>query len=1043
MDVAIGVVGLLALAACAFAWRLAQGPIDITWLAQREESLLAGSGARVSIGNAQLAWEGFVARNAPLDIRVRDARISAAHGGVLAELPQARVTLSIAQLLLGRIVPRVVELEGATVQLERLQNGALRLDLGQPGAATPVAQPQNPGWILDELARPARSGDNLPWLSQLHRVRVRGASVSVRDEKLGVLWQAGGAQADFLRLPDGGVSGRAKLDLAVGDVRATLAVSADLRADGTHLRGTTTPVSPAAVAKVAPQFAALAALDAPLATQFDAVVGPALTPRSGRLEITIGAGALAAGQGKLALQSAKLVFSARPSEVKLESAQVVAAAVPGKAKPPELTASATATLIAERVHATFALGIDSLAMGDLSSYWPDGVAAGSRGWLVQNIVGGLAHDAHVEGALNAGPDFSDIQLTALTGAMQAEDVSVFWLRPIPPLTHGRAKLTIEGPDSLRIAIDSADQDSLRVTAGSSVEISKLQDTHQLGDIDVRIAGPLDAALKLLNHPRLKLLARSGIDFAGASGQSQARMQLRLPLEDRVTIDDIGINATATLSAVHLEKIAAHRDLDDGRLSLKVTNDGLAMTGHGAYGGIPADFTLDMSFLGGAPSQVLQHVTATGVATPAQLARFELPAGIIQSVSGGTAAIRIDYAARRDSTATLQVDADLAQAVLTSPFGWAKPSGTGATAGVRLGWTKGALVSVDHLHAEGPGLLIASHAEMSAEHARALVLDRLELGRTRARGRIGFPARPADPFTVSLGGTMLDISSYLDEPQSQRAETMPTREDETPPAEEKRGQPWRAQLDFDQVQLAKGKVLAPLHASAENDGFHVASADIHAGAAGDVAASITPGPSTRRLLVKSADAGVFLRAMGVADNLEGGTLELDGVFADTLPGDPLTGTATLQNFTLRTAPAIGRLLQAMTLYGLTDALRGPGLHFSKLVAPYRWQRRVLTLKSARAFSPSLGLTAEGDIDLRRRVAAVKGTVVPAYFFNQLLGNLPLIGKIFSPEKGGGVFAARYSVTGPLANPKVGVNPLSALTPGFLREGFGLLAPAAKQ
>jgi hypothetical protein len=80
-----------------------------------------------------------------------------------------------------------------------------------------------------------------------------------------------------------------------------------------------------------------------------------------------------------------------------------------------------------------------------------------------------------------------------------------------------------------------------------------------------------------------------------------------------------------------------------------------------------------------------------------------------------------------------------------------------------------------------------------------------------------------------------------------------------------------------------------------------------------------------------------------------------------------------------------------------------------------------------------------LDLRHHTADITGTVVPAYFFNQLLGDLPLIGKIFSPEKGGGVFAARYSVRGKLSDPKVGVNPLSALTPGFLREGFGLLAP----
>jgi hypothetical protein len=1042
MDVAIGLLGLFALAACLVAWRLAQGPIDITALAKREESLLAGPGAHVAIGNAQLAWEGFVARNQPLDIRLRDTTISDAKGAVLAQVPQARITLAIAQLLIGRVVPRFVEIDGAAVQLERLKDGTLRLDLGTPAASGASPAPANPGWIVDELTHPARLGDNLPWLSQLHRVRVRDARVSIRDGQLGVLWQAPDAEADFLRLPDGGVSGQAKLDLAVGDIRATLTLRADLRADGTHLWGTSTPVSPAALARLAPQFASLGALDAPVSTSFDAVVGPALQPRDARLKVLVGGGTAGAGGSKLALQSANLAFSARNSEIKLDSATVTLAAVPGHAKPPVLTGRATATLLAGRVHATFAMGVDSLAFDDLPLYWPNGMGGGSRGWMVENLTGGQAHDAHIEGAFDTPADFSNLQVTALTGGLQAEDISVVWLRPIPPVTHARAKLTIEGPDSIHIAMDYGEEGALRVTEGSSMEITKLQAKHQFGDIDVRLAGPLDAALKLLNHPRLKLLARSGLDFAGATGQQTGRLQLHLPLEDRVTIDDITVNGTATITNAHLGKIAAGHDLDDAGISLKVNNDGLSLTGHGDFGTIPTDLALDMSFTNGRPDQILQHVTAHGAATAAQMADFGLPGGVARSFTGGTTKVHADYAARRDHTSTLLLDADLAEAVMKTPFGWDKPAGTKATAGVRFSFAKGALVGMDQLHADGTGLRIASHAKLTGERTSALVLDRLELGRTRAHGEIDFPATPADPLTVSLAGAMLDISGYLDEPQSRRAETIPSRDDDTPPAEEPQGLPWRAHLDFTQVQLAKGKILAPLAASAESDGLHLTRANVQAGAPGDAAASIIPEGGTRRLSVTSSDAGVFLRAMGVADNVEGGSLRLDGIFADTLPGDPLTGTATLENFTLRTAPAIGRLMQAMTLYGLTDALRGPGLHFSKLVAPYRWQRHVLSLKSARAFSPSLGLTAEGDIDLRRRVASVKGTVVPAYFFNQLLGNLPLIGKIFSPEKGGGVFAARYSVTGPLANPKVGVNPLSALTPGFLREGFGLLAPTAK-
>ncbi len=118
------------------------------------------------------------------------------------------------------------------------------------------------------------------------------------------------------------------------------------------------------------------------------------------------------------------------------------------------------------------------------------------------------------------------------------------------------------------------------------------------------------------------------------------------------------------------------------------------------------------------------------------------------------------------------------------------------------------------------------------------------------------------------------------------------------------------------------------------------------------------------------------------------------------------------------------------------MQGPGLGFSRLVAPFRLTREALGLTDARAFSPSLGLTVKGRIDLVQDRLDLEGTIVPAYFFNSLLGNLPLVGRIFSPEAGGGLFAAGYSIRGTVNDPKVSVNPLSALTPGFLRGLFGI-------
>jgi hypothetical protein len=249
-----------------------------------------------------------------------------------------------------------------------------------------------------------------------------------------------------------------------------------------------------------------------------------------------------------------------------------------------------------------------------------------------------------------------------------------------------------------------------------------------------------------------------------------------------------------------------------------------------------------------------------------------------------------------------------------------------------------------------------------------------------------------------------------------------------------GPPWVADLRFDRVQASNGQVLTALTAHAENDGLRVGSLTLTTGGPEQIQASIRKAGNGRRLLVKAADGGALLRAADVVGTIQGGRLSLDATYDDRTPSSPLTGTAELMDFSVRDAPALGKLLQAATIYGVVDAMRGPGLLFTDAVLPFRWDGGVLQLSEARAFSASLGLTARGSVDTNRNTLALQGTVVPAYVLNSMLGRLPLIGRLFSAEAGGGLVAVDYGLNGPMANPTVSVNPLSALTPGFLRGLF---------
>jgi hypothetical protein len=58
---------------------------------------------------------------------------------------------------------------------------------------------------------------------------------------------------------------------------------------------------------------------------------------------------------------------------------------------------------------------------------------------------------------------------------------------------------------------------------------------------------------------------------------------------------------------------------------------------------------------------------------------------------------------------------------------------------------------------------------------------------------------------------------------------------------------------------------------------------------------------------------------------------------------------------------------------------------------------------------------------------------------LLSNIPVIGGLFTARPGEGIIGINYSVKGPMAEPDVGVNFLSVLTPGFLRRITNIFTP----
>jgi hypothetical protein len=1057
VTLAITLAILAGAGAAVLAWRLSQWPLDLPWLATRLEAAANANGGptRLAIGTVALTWEGFTQGvDRPLDLRVTRVTVTDQTGRQRLDVPRAEVSLSLRQLLLGRIQPRAVELDGPRLTLLRAADGALNLDLGSLTEASdsPVAAPGEPARetqapinaLLAELAQPATSdqGRNRNALtSQLRLLRIRDARVVVLDRQLGVTWRAPKAEIDLARRPQGGVDGSADLSLALGDQQAQLTLAATLEAGATetHLRARLTPINPAALARAAPSLAALAALDAPVSSEADLDLDAGLALRTARVTARAAAGEVRIGPASVPILEAAVVLSGTRDALTVETAQ---ASLRGHEGGPRtlIQAHGTAQRTSGRFDAALSLDLDQVDFADLRRLWPQGIGGGARSWIVENIPAGLARDGHFELTLAAPEDLASVELTGATGTLIGEALQVWWLRPVPPIDNGMARLRILDPDTVEIAVASGRQRprTQKGDAGTGgllirngrVRITGIMQRDQVAAIDADIAGSVPDVIALLREPRLKLLDRHSIDLRNPAGQASVKLTVGLPLEHDVLMDDVAIHAAAHLDGLRLGGVVAGRDLDRGVMDLNASVDGLKINGSASLAGIPAQIDAAMDFRAGPPAQVLQSVTVSGQPDATQLAAAGLDATPVLS---GPVPLQATLTERRSGQGELAIAADLTPAELSvAPLEWRKAPDVQAKGTARLTMDHDRLTGIDGIALDGDALTLRGSADARDGRITLLHMDRLVLGRTVAHGMLRLPDPPATgPIVATIGGPTIDMAPRFSRHAVARAPSQATPE--SPSAS-----PWTVEARFDRALMANDEALGKLVLSAENDGrvFQRLRFEGQTGSRAPFLVQIVPEKGARRLTASAGDLGQLLRGLDVVRTLQGGRLSAQANYDDAQPGRPLSGSADLEEFRVRGATGLARLLQAMTLYGLVEVMQGPGLGFTRLVAPFRLTDDALELADARAFSSSLGLTAKGRIDLAAQQIDMQGTIVPAYFFNSLPGKIPLLGKLFSPERGGGLFAASYTLRGPLDDPNASINPLTALAPGFLRGLFGM-------
>jgi hypothetical protein len=889
-QLALGLVIIGAIGVSVLAVRLAQGPLELPWLARRIAAAASDSSTQVTIESVALTWEGLQGGvDRPLDLVLRDVTVTDSAGQRLARVPRASVSLVMIEALSGRLALRAVELDGLQLTVQRAPEGAATLDLGPEDTTAAAPAEDFVRAVLATLtAPPGGSTDRAGAVfSHLRRARLHDAAVVVHDRLLGLDWSLPAVEVDLQRAANGGASGTAVATIAIAGQRMQLDARLALLAQngGITLAASLGRTNPALLA-TAPALAALAVLDAPVTLSGSATFDGGLALLGATLKADIEAGALHIGDGTMPIRAATLHAAATPDSVDLTLDQLLLQAR-DDARPSHASAHIQATRAAGHIDAQITADIDQVAFADLPVLWPAGVGGpGTRPWIVTNLVSGIAHNGHVALSLTAPEDLSDATVLNIEGGVDGSDITCYWLRPVPPIEHGEAKVRFVDPDTVDILTSAGRQSGTQMTLrAGKVRVTGIAGHDQFLSLQTEVNGPFGDLITLLGDPRIGLLGKRPINLHDPRGVADGKLMVDLPLRTDLQIDDVAIRATGKLTEGHIGGIAAGRDIDHAAFDYDVGNAGLKISGSADIAGLPSQLKLDMDFRAGGPAQVLQRVGLSATATARQLAALGLnPNGALSGAVG----LQLDYLERRDTAGDLRLAVDLAQTGIEGGrVPWRKPPGPAGTLDAHALLKSGKLVSIERLRAEAPGLSVLATADATAGQLSLVHINRLILGETtNVTGELRLPTQPGQPYVASLSGPSLDLSHEFGS----------STPDKSPDA---RGPAYRIDAKLDRAVMAGGRAWSNVVAHIDNDGLITSSAELTATAGtGKLHLGITPQPGGRRLVAEAQDAGAMLGAMGIVRTMEGGHLSVSGTYDDTNARHALRGTAEIASATPR-------------------------------------------------------------------------------------------------------------------------------------------------
>ncbi|WP_040604148.1 AsmA-like C-terminal region-containing protein [Sagittula stellata] len=644
------------------------------------------------------------------------------------------------------------------------------------------------------------------------------------------------------------------------------------------------------------------------------------------------------------------------------------------------------------------------------AFWPDQLVPQTRDWVGRNVREGRLFDASFALRAEAGADhpttFFDLSF---------EDAVVGVAPNLPPIEDGRGRLTIH-QRRLGLRVDAGrivtDRGAIDV-AGSVFTIPDLKKRPSVGEVDLKIDGPVGAVLAYVDNDQWRVLRNVGRDATLADGRIKASGRLVLPLAEGLTFDDIQLAFDGTLRDVESAKAIPGKTIRGDGLSVKLDNGGITIAGQASVSGVPVDGRWTQPF-GGESSEVVADITIS----PKSLSDFgvSLPNGMLRGQ--GTGALRVTLPP--NAPPRFSLESDLAGLGLAVPqIGWSLAPRTKGRFTMAGNLTPG-LQDAD-LTLKGAGMDAAGQLVLSKSGAferldlsRVKVADWLDVaGRLRARGGNSAPAVEISSGRVDLRSAPFGASGA---------------------GGSSGGGGGPLVLTLDSLRVTDSIELRAFRGNFDTARGIEGRFDGQLGGATPVAGQVIPQSGGSAFRITGEDAGDILKAAGLLKTVKDGTFNLDLAPVSGQPGS-FDGLMRIQGTRMQKAPAIASLLDAISIVGIIDQMNGPGIFFSDVEARFRLTPSRVILSESSAVGPSMGISMDGYYDLGSGQMDFQGVLSPIYAVNA-------IGRLIA-RKGEGLIGFNFNLRGTVGAPRVAVNPLSVFTPGMFRDIFRRPPPKLSQ